>query len=478
MADRYIIIPGTDRHVYEGTVVVLNRLPNLKWILRYGYFNYNGRRRRNWYFASIPSDTEMPVFDEDLVNMVVLDDPVGPVPPVPPPGPYPPVPPGPHPPYPPVPPVPVPVPFTPQDKRELQSAMLTVEDLAERDKLSSSSLPNGKVVRVNDIDGHGKVEYYSWNEATSTWDLASLGYRYMTREEIEEAMGSSIVDIVWSDEEGSLVLTDHNADSRAVELTGVAHDIAYTQEELTIRIPIYGRPDVTIKIPEDKHLVAIRFEPEWTFPDGSVKPALVATVSDGETSEEIAGDATGIRNIYTGAETATATILISSESSEVKANVKLSSIVNNAIGVDNEGLYVDLSGYVGKQQIDEGFLLVADGLGQFTYAGSGVELDTTTAIADLTNPEKKVVTANLIADAINAAISALRLELTERISDLERRLNFGRGQEGEILITSGDSVRRGNATIGGSELSPTPTDALATEEAVKTALSWHSFNYK
>lgn len=185
MSDQYIIIPGTNIKVFEGTVVVLNRLPSLKWILHHGPYYYSGRRQKGWYFSSIPSDTTMPVFNEDLVNMRVVDDPVNPCPPQP--GPIPPpFPPGPFPPGPgPIPPVPLPIPFTSDDKKKIDAAFITVDTLEDRDKLSSDILPEGKLLRVNDIDGHGTIEYYSWDDENSCWIEASFGSRYPDREEID-----------------------------------------------------------------------------------------------------------------------------------------------------------------------------------------------------------------------------------------------------------------------------------------------------
>lgn len=464
MAERFIVVPGTDKKLFDGTVVILNRLPNLRWILHYGPYFYAGKKHTGWYFCSIPSDTTMPVFNEDLVNLQVIDQPDCPYPPGPfPPGPFPPGP---------CPPAPIPVPFTPQDKKQLSSAMLTVDTLFERDALSRYTLQDGKIVRVNDIDGQGTLEYYSWCAATGSWQEASLGYRYMTREEIEQSIGSDIVDIAWSNEEGALVITNHNNDKSKTELTGLAHDLVFDNEELTIRVPIYGKPDLVIKIPEDKHIVAIRFEPEWDF-DGVIKPAIVVTVSDGKASEDIAGDATGLYNIYKGGETPTAKILINSASNQITAQVKLSSIPENAIGIDNEGLYVDLSGYVHKQNIDSNLVLVSDGNGGFTYGGPGVEIENATPISNLPNPDKTIVTANLVVQAIEAAIEAVVIDVEERLSSIEERINFGSGVDGDLLVTSGDKLSRSNAKIGGSELSEGSTESLvARETAVIEALSW------
>lgn len=473
MAEKYIIVPGTQQKIYEGTVVVLFRLPNLKWILHNGYYNYGGKRRRGWYFSSIPADSAMPVFQEDLVNLRIVDEP-GPCPPYPP-----------FPPVPPIPPVPIPTPFTPADKKQLDAAMLTFEDIEARDRFSGDWLINGKIVRVNNSDGEGNPEYYSWNSETSSWDEASLGYRYMTRHEITQAIADDIVAITWADEYGALVLTNNGGTAvEPVQLKGVAHDPVFTQENLTLRIPIYGKEDFKMTIPRDTYIRAIRFEPEYHFlePEPHIGPAIVVTVSNGDEEYEIAGDATDFYNIYEGAETPTTKVIIETDTSKIKCNVKISSIVDNPLKVDNEGMWVDLSGVVAKQPMDAGMLLVSDGNGQFTYGGNGIGINTSTAISDLMHPEKFVVTANLIVDAIDAALGAFDILIEEkiegierRITDIEERIDFGSGEDGEILMTSGDSIKRTGYKVGGNTLSPDSDNTVPTEKAVADALAWIQF---
>lgn len=470
MSSEYIVIPGTNRKVYEGSIVVLNRLPNLKWILHYGPYFYEGLRKKGWYFSSIPADTTMPVFQEDLVNMVVIDDPVGPYPP----GPHP-FPPGPGP-FPPGPPVPVPTPFTPFDKKQLNQAMLTVNTITERDKIGNYCLQDGKIVRVNDIDGHGTVEYYEWCAATSSWREATLGERYMTRQEITDEISDTLIDASWDAQEGKLEFTTKGSDPVLTPLEGLAHDVVYTSEELTIRIPIYGRPDCVVKIPADSHISAIRFEPAWEFDDHTVKPAIVVTVTDGTEEHDIAGDATGLYNIYKGKETSTAKVIITSETSEIAVNVKISDDANNSLRVDeNNGLLVDLTGYVQKVQINDNFVLVADGQGGFKRAKDGIIIEQTTPISELTDPGHSIVTANLIEQAIAAAIEAAIVDVNERLASIERRLDFGEGTNGDVLVTHGDGLLRSGRKIGGSELPEEGSTNIATEQAVVDSLSWKPF---
>jgi len=412
MADQYIIIPGTQQKVYEGTVVVLHRLPNVKWIIHNGYYNYNGRKQKGWYFSSIPADTTMPVFNEDLVAMTILDDggdtprppyPPGPFPPGPfPPGPYPPGP------FPPGPPAPVPIPFTPQDKKQVDAAMITVPTLRERDKLGNRYLIDGKLVRVNDIDGEGTVDYFTWDAEESKWVEATLGYRYMTKEEIEEEISDTIVNIIWSDDTGSLVLVAKNGDEDTTQLTGVVHSPSYDPQHLTLRFPIFGKDDLVVQIPADNYIRSIRFEREYVFPDGSVKPAIVVVVSDGEEERELAGDATGL--IYNGSETATTTVIITDDTNSIQTDVKVSALENNRIQINDDGLYVDVS------------------------------------------------------------------DLEESIADLYHKTDVSGGELGSVVITDEKGIASSTSQIGGPTLSDTDDDLLATEAAVKDAMMWRNFN--
>ena len=171
--DEYLIVPGTSQRIVDGDVVIIQRLPLTKWVVHHGNYMYNGVMREGWYLSAIPSQTVMPLAESDLYGIVLVDKnirprPYPPMPPFPPCPPVPPVPPGPE-------PGPDVVPFTKEDKAILDRSMITVEDLEARDALSSDKLINGRVVRVNDYEGH--VEYFEWDSATTTWKLLNYGAR-------------------------------------------------------------------------------------------------------------------------------------------------------------------------------------------------------------------------------------------------------------------------------------------------------------
>ena len=465
MSTEYIIVPGTQTKIFENSIVVLYRLPKVKWIVKLGNYEYNGKRRKGWYFSSLPSGTTMPVFTEDLVALRVVDGPT--------PRPFPP---GPCPPGPPTPPAPLPVIFTPEDKEMIARSTITVDDLEARDKLADSNTIDGKVVRVNDIDGQGTVEYYQWDSTNSTWVPATLGFRYMTRDEIKQELDTCVVDIVWSDSKGALVVTRYDGTDGEVQLAGVVHDPIYNVEDLTLRLPIYGREDFVVVLPNGESVVGVRYEENYERPDGTRGPSLVLTVSDGKQTHEIVGNADGLVDVYTGGTTDTIRVNVSSDHCEITADVKIAEIENNAIQVDSTGLYVDIHNKVDKAEITEGYILVANGDGGFTYGGAGVALYQSGILHDI--GDSGVVTANVIEAAIVAAIQASEQriqnaldEINNRLDDVEARI-VGDGPTDKLITSTSTGVQRSEFTIGGDTLSSESINAVATESAVKDAIAW------
>ena len=182
--DEYLIVPGTSQRIVDGDVVIIQRLPTTRWVVHHGFYMYNGVQREGWYLAAIPSGTTMPFAESDLYGIVIVDKGYRPRP-FPPMPPFPPIPPGPGPGPEPGPDV---EPFTKEDKAILDSTMITVADLEARDALSSDKLINGRIVRVNNFEGH--VEYFEWDKANLTWKLADLGSRVATVDYVTETFAS------------------------------------------------------------------------------------------------------------------------------------------------------------------------------------------------------------------------------------------------------------------------------------------------
>lgn len=164
----YLIVPNTGQKLVHGSIVMLSRFPRMKWIIQYGWYTYNNQKFSGWYFSSIPANTVIPVSDMDLQTITVVttnaDSGWCPVPPPPCP---------PTPPFPPMPPGPCPGPGPGIESELLERAMLTVDTIAQRNALGDEFLPNGKVVRVNDVDG--EVKYFEWSSANLSWSEIDTG---------------------------------------------------------------------------------------------------------------------------------------------------------------------------------------------------------------------------------------------------------------------------------------------------------------
>lgn len=456
----YIILPVTNRKVYEGSTVVLNRLPRVKWILSCGFYTYNDKQKKGWYFEAIPSGNVMPVFTEDLYDIKIItplspvDPPIAHIPPEPTPGP--------------TPPGPKPIEFTEEDKEMIMRSTITVDSLEERDKLSSHDLPEGKVVRVNDVEGH--VDYFEWDRESENWIPATLGRRYMTKAEIESAIGPAIVDIEYKDDEGILALVAYNQQEIELALNGLAKEPTYNEHELQLRIPVIGQEDFTLTIPKDVYIQTLTIVPDYDD-DGTIHPALVLSIEENGNERDIVADATSIYNSYIGSDTSTVTVNITS-GNVVSATARISLAEGNALSSSQDGLFVDISGKVDKVTLSEDYILVSDGLGGFTKAGNGLKVFTEGSLEDVSN--KGVVTANLITQGINAAIQAIDIDsINNRISQLEQA-QVGEGAPGHIVISTASGVTRSELTPGSDTLSDS-SNTLAKESAVVDAFQWKTF---
>ena len=214
---QYLNVPNTNIKLRDGTIVVLDRFPGTRWITHYGWYTFKGKSYMGWYFCSVPAQMIMPVNAFDLKLLSVVSDnknsrstPCEVMPPdVMPPGPpgcppdgMNPIPhmqpgsylPGDAPPFPPhcVEPLPhvKPAIFTNKQAMELDSAFISVPNLKHRDRLDTRITPDGKIVRVNSVNG--KVKYYQWSKYNDTWEelpeLATLDEFHEAIEDIRDSI--------------------------------------------------------------------------------------------------------------------------------------------------------------------------------------------------------------------------------------------------------------------------------------------------
>lgn len=152
MQEEYILIPDTGRKLYDGEVVILNRLPDAKWIVRYGYFTYNKMLMQDWHLCSISGNYIIPLENDDLNDLQIIDsankrvftDVI-------------------------LPDVDTAV-FTTQDKLMLDRTILSVTSIEELYEIDTSELVDNKKVRVDSVDEEGTVGYYQWNKKANVWE--------------------------------------------------------------------------------------------------------------------------------------------------------------------------------------------------------------------------------------------------------------------------------------------------------------------
>lgn len=202
----YLTVPDSNLKLVDGNVVMLERFPGLKWILHNGWYNYNGRQYSGWYFSSIPSQTILPVSNQDLRMITLVSSKPNdeyPEYPVPPshghhgPGPgmcgpsnghgcdhhhgepccpvFPPVAPDPEPEKPAF--------FSTSCKAQLDAAFISVPTLKKRDQIDTCKLPDGKIVRVNSVNGEPR--YYVWSAFNDHWEELNLVLQESLEEQFE-----------------------------------------------------------------------------------------------------------------------------------------------------------------------------------------------------------------------------------------------------------------------------------------------------
>lgn len=178
MMPKMIPIPNTDMYLTELSVVMFPDGSDTKWLVKYGWCSYQESLIFGWYYRSISEGIIEPLTEESLVDIIVVSGAF--IPPWPHPQPCPPPPFPPHPPCPP-PPVP-PYPEQPayiskEEKERYDTAFITFDTLAARDAFTrNNDVPDGKVVRVNDI-GDGEVGYYVWDNTAqewNTWEVSAI----------------------------------------------------------------------------------------------------------------------------------------------------------------------------------------------------------------------------------------------------------------------------------------------------------------
>jgi hypothetical protein len=81
--------------------------------------------------------------------------------------------------------------FTPREADQLRRSFITVDSIRQRDALDDGNLPDGRICRVNNVNGRPK--YYAYDVSTSTWIEQPIDFmtetvadeKYVSKEEFD-----------------------------------------------------------------------------------------------------------------------------------------------------------------------------------------------------------------------------------------------------------------------------------------------------
>ena len=149
-----IVIPGTNIRLYDGDLVTITNRPHIKWVVHYGWFIFQNSQNHDWYFSAINNGENLPVSSVDLTLVsLATSKTIGSI-------------------YNDGKKVNYTEPFTGADAETLNRSFISVDTLAQRDNIDKSKLNNGRLVRVNDVEGSPK--YYTWNASTNSWNEVNI----------------------------------------------------------------------------------------------------------------------------------------------------------------------------------------------------------------------------------------------------------------------------------------------------------------
>ena len=167
MAIAYFTIPETGKIIYNGDTVILSEYPDTISIVAYGWYTYEENAMNGWHFILLPDKTIVPATQVNLSLLTIVpnssDDNRNPMP------------------------------LSPELSDIAYRTFITLDSIAQRDKLITEFMPNGRIVRVNDSINQTS-NYYEWNIETQSWDnWSDIQQKSIRREEITIYVGD------WSD---------------------------------------------------------------------------------------------------------------------------------------------------------------------------------------------------------------------------------------------------------------------------------------
>lgn len=267
---------------------------------------------------------------------------------------------------------------------------------------------------------------------------------------ITEAIGSSSVitgityeaedaaDSGTGNDERDLVVTKSDGSTQRLHLSNLVTSVEYDQSNLTLTFRLSCVDDpIVVNLPQDNFITGGYYD--------TATKEIVLNMKDGSTIRIPAAD---LVDVYTGAETATISVSVSS-GNVITANSRLSATANNILSANADGLYVPApTGKMDKvASSGAGQILVADSGGNASASGrtaGGAALSST--------PSENVL-------ATEAAVAAVRSGIQTTIAAIQTSL--------ESKVDTASITTTLNASNPSASKIP-------SESAVVAALTWRN----
>lgn len=219
-------------------------------------------------------------------------------------------------------------------------------------------------------------------------------------EAVEGKKGLYVSDVTYKD---GVISVSKNDEPVNTTLTGVVHAPTYDPDTRTIRMPVFGGDELTITLGKDLVVKSGVYNVETQ--------EIELTITTGEVIKIPVGS---LIDIYVGVATATAEVTVSADN-KISVNVKVSAKANNAITIEEDGIYVSIPDAYTRAETDAKVKAVQDALSDHTN-------DTVAHItaAERTAWNEKVTHAELTAshdDAVDKAAADATAKANQALAD-------------------------------------------------------------
>ena len=233
-------------------------------------------------------------------------------------------------------------------------------------------------------------------------------------ESITGVQGGYVQDVTYSNGVLSVV---KNSTETTTQLSGVAHDVTYDAKTQVLSIPMFG----------SSSNLEISFTKLSTISGGSYNAEtqnLELTLANGTTVEIPVGQ---LVDIYTGLATPSANVTVNQDK-KISVDVRVSATANNAITIEQDGLYVPLPDAYTKAQQDSLFEIVNNNIKDHV---NNTDIHVTTT--EKASWDAKISNAQLTAAVTNAISTAAADATTKADQALTDAKTYADGLNNQVI---------------------------------------------